>query len=1004
MKFLSILTIVVLILSLTVIQSSKAENKPLSFNLTSESDFPINIDGSLEDWVYADISPIIRDIEGDSSIDDLSQDIKEVYSVSYDQYIYIGISLYGSPRMDKNIEYCFWFDLDRLNGDDFFVGLNNGYLWYYQRKIDGSFSKIEYIYNPIFSIKNAVEIAIPLNIFPYQVKYPYMHIWIHNYKFGNKPIDITYGSYIPRFKENPAELHYYVDCSRLNMKECIVKVNINNLNQKEVIFSSKWYRSFLGHALEWPFEYIEVRDGEEKINIDEFNNDGVTYIKIHKKDKSPIKSLVFVYKKKLNKKYIKDLNFYFGYITDHEYTDSTGYLFLEPLNVYLNEKAFITFENVPKGWKVFTIWDEVSDNVVSVPLFEEIFDRNAFVMGDCEVANGKEGDMNLEVVFPKGTDKSIINEYLTYMLKTMDYMRNIWKCEPYTGSVYLSVVTPKIGDGAIVGAEANRSDMIPFMSINDFIQEFSHHLFHTRNGFSPCGFRISDSSRWFLEGTNVFYNKSKVQFAAKLDITNKKIKELYKEYLSEIYGTPKDFPISYNTAISGPKIFYDKGALVSFLLDYKIKEVTNGKKSLDDLLPIIYEKYSPCAIMNCLDCYKIDPNIPIVDNRVLIRLLNDLTGYDFDNFFHKYVYGKEKLNLEEYFTDTDGDGLSDIDEKYLGTNPNESDTDEGGIGDGEEVIKGQDPLNSKDDFSYDKYPPKITLVYPKDNTWINQEKIVIIVIAQDKESGMREVIIGDTQAALKENGIFEKEITLSEGENKIKIEAYDKAGNKQEKTLTVYLDKTPPELSVNIPDEVNDPDLTITGSVNDNLSGIKYLKINEEDITISPDGSFSYTLTLNEGENTITFELEDKAGNKIDKTFTVNYTKRITLKLQIGSKTMYINDEPKEIDVPPTIVEGRTLLPIRWVAEPLGADVSWDGKERKVIVSLNDTTIELWIGKPTARVNGIEKPIDPNNPKVVPMILNGRTMLPVRFVAENLGADVHWDGTTKTVTIIYPKE
>ncbi|MCD6168668.1 MAG: copper amine oxidase N-terminal domain-containing protein [Caldisericia bacterium] len=154
--------------------------------------------------------------------------------------------------------------------------------------------------------------------------------------------------------------------------------------------------------------------------------------------------------------------------------------------------------------------------------------------------------------------------------------------------------------------------------------------------------------------------------------------------------------------------------------------------------------------------------------------------------------------------------------------------------------------------------------------------------------------------------------------------------------------------------------------------------------------------------NELKFVAKDRAGNITEKTFTVIY--RIILKLQIGSKTMYINDEPKEIDVPPTIVEGRTLLPIRWVAEPLGADVGWDGKERKVTVSLNDTTIELWIGKPTARVNGIEKPIDPNNPKVVPMILNGRTMLPVRFVAENLGADVLWDGTTKTVTIIYPKE
>ncbi|MGB9844104.1 MAG: copper amine oxidase N-terminal domain-containing protein, partial [Caldisericia bacterium] len=99
--------------------------------------------------------------------------------------------------------------------------------------------------------------------------------------------------------------------------------------------------------------------------------------------------------------------------------------------------------------------------------------------------------------------------------------------------------------------------------------------------------------------------------------------------------------------------------------------------------------------------------------------------------------------------------------------------------------------------------------------------------------------------------------------------------------------------------------------------------------------------------------------------------------------------------------EGRTLLPIRWVAEPLGAEVGWDGVEKKVTVSLKENLIELWIGKNIARVNGIDTPIDPNNPKVVPMIISGRTMLPVRFVAENLGCKVDWDGITKTVIITY---
>jgi hypothetical protein len=53
-------------------------------------------------------------------------------------------------------------------------------------------------------------------------------------------------------------------------------------------------------------------------------------------------------------------------------------------------------------------------------------------------------------------------------------------------------------------------------------------------------------------------------------------------------------------------------------------------------------------------------------------------------------------------------------------------------------------------------------------------------------------------------------------------------------------------------------------------------------------------------------------------------------------------------------------------------------------------------------VNGVTKWIDDTNHKVMPEIINGRTMLPLRFVTENLGAKVGWDGTTKTITITYP--
>jgi hypothetical protein len=123
--------------------------------------------------------------------------------------------------------------------------------------------------------------------------------------------------------------------------------------------------------------------------------------------------------------------------------------------------------------------------------------------------------------------------------------------------------------------------------------------------------------------------------------------------------------------------------------------------------------------------------------------------------------------------------------------------------------------------------------------------------------------------------------------------------------------------------------------------------------------------------------------------------------LRIGQTSFTVNGISNTLDSPPVIKNNRTLLPIRPIVEALGGTVGWDATEKKVTVSLGSTTIELWIGKNTARVNGITKPIDSTNSKVVPEIINSRTMLPLRFVAEKLGCDVQWDGPTQTITITY---
>ncbi len=123
---------------------------------------------------------------------------------------------------------------------------------------------------------------------------------------------------------------------------------------------------------------------------------------------------------------------------------------------------------------------------------------------------------------------------------------------------------------------------------------------------------------------------------------------------------------------------------------------------------------------------------------------------------------------------------------------------------------------------------------------------------------------------------------------------------------------------------------------------------------------------------------------------------------------MYVNNAQKEIDpgrgTAPVIIPewGRMVVPIRAIVEALGGTIEWDGTARKVTIHFNGTVIEICIDNPKAKVNGNAKWIDDNNHNVKP-IINDRAMLPIRFVAENLGCKVDRDPNEITITIIYPK-
>jgi len=129
----------------------------------------------------------------------------------------------------------------------------------------------------------------------------------------------------------------------------------------------------------------------------------------------------------------------------------------------------------------------------------------------------------------------------------------------------------------------------------------------------------------------------------------------------------------------------------------------------------------------------------------------------------------------------------------------------------------------------------------------------------------------------------------------------------------------------------------------------------------------------------------------------------VVLTFTIGSTKATRNGTPVTLDAVPIILNGRTLLPVRYVAEPLGATVSWTASTQTVTIQRTGLTLALVVGRATAVVNGRPVPIDAADSRVVPVILQSRTMLPARFVAEQMGCAVAYDAPTKLVTVTYPK-
>lgn len=132
--------------------------------------------------------------------------------------------------------------------------------------------------------------------------------------------------------------------------------------------------------------------------------------------------------------------------------------------------------------------------------------------------------------------------------------------------------------------------------------------------------------------------------------------------------------------------------------------------------------------------------------------------------------------------------------------------------------------------------------------------------------------------------------------------------------------------------------------------------------------------------------------------FTAVHAAETKIEFTINDPYMHINGMSAEIDpgkgTAPVIVDGRTLLPIRATVEAMGGEVEWNADTKTTVLKKDGDTIELTIGSSTAYLNGESSTLD-----TAPVILNDRTMLPLRFIAEGFGFKTDWDADTKSITV-----
>lgn len=422
---------------------------------------------------------------------------------------------------------------------------------------------------------------------------------------------------------------------------------------------------------------VSVKTADGKNNLP-FSKEDVTYVV----QNGQCKNFVFSYDLIMNQRNLG----YLGYLCDTYLLSNSAWTFVAPDGVIANQYRVLF--KLPPGWAPVTPWSRYGKGFI-VTTFRD-FAVATYGCGTFEIMEKTVKNTDVVIAIDSKFSREFKDTASANCFKIFEYIKTTFGADG--PDIHFSVFPKSQEPTPSEWQYVNESGLSQGEAVDNYYSvyyQFAHRIFHTYNSYAPEGMDIRPL--WFLEGMDEYYSilaLMNINYDIPLSGLAYRYNYVYKSGLDKYDGPISASGRTLDDHEREQYLYYHKGALVCYLLDRYIREISDGKRTLKDILYDLYDGYG--QFQN-----------GFVTNDQILNTTGRLTKHDVSGFFNDYIYGSKPLDMDDLFLDNDGDSVCNGGEDILKTDRNKKDTDGDGVVDGFEYKYGTDPLDPR---SYPNLP------------------------------------------------------------------------------------------------------------------------------------------------------------------------------------------------------------------------------------------------------------------------------------------------------------